>query len=276
LVDHVRRPLEHTDGDRAVMTGALQVRTSLSLPAQERVDEVVASHLPAGEVGDVEAGVVALDPRTGEVLAIHGGREARLGDLNLATMTRRQNGSAFKPFVYAAALEEGISAPTTPWPAPATTTVEGCVGHDGGAFEVRGGPGGELALHDALVVSANTTFQLVGCELGGERIVETARAGPAAGRAGPGSAPGSRSSPPPPHLQEPTEGAHDRDQQGPDHHGRHEVPPPGDGGAGTDEDPEGHEERQRPQGPSLLLEPPLRDRGPRGAEDDEQDADQDR
>jgi hypothetical protein len=101
-------------------------------------------------------------------------------------------------------------------------------------------------------------------------------AGAAAGRTGPGSAPGSHSSPPPPHLEEPTERAHDRDQQGPDHHGRHELPPPGDGGAGTDEDPEGHEERQGPQGPALLLEPPLRDRGPRGAQDDEQDADHDR
>jgi penicillin-binding protein 1A len=175
FVDHVRRQLEHAYGSQILLTGALRVHTSLDLDAQTRIDEVVADRLPADEVGDVEAGVVALDPRSGEVLAIHGGRDARLGDLNLATMTRRQNGSAFKPFVYAAALEDGVSEPTTSWPAPASTTIERCVGHDDGPVEVRGGPGGQLSLHEALVRSTNTTFQLVGCELGGDRVVEMAQ-----------------------------------------------------------------------------------------------------
>jgi penicillin-binding protein 1A len=174
FVDHVRRQLEHAYGSQVLLTGALTVRTSLDLEAQARIDEAVAARLPADEVGDVEAAVVALDPRSGEVLAIHGGRDARLGDLNLATMTRRQNGSAFKPFVYAAALEDGVSEATTTWPAPSRTTIRQCVGHDGPPFEVRGGPGGNLSLHEALVRSTNTTFQLVGCELGGERIVEMA------------------------------------------------------------------------------------------------------
>jgi penicillin-binding protein 1A len=175
FVDHVRRQLEHAYGSQALLTGALRVQTSLDLEAQARIDDAVAARLPAEEVGDVEAAVVAIDPRTGEVLAIHGGRDARLGDLNLATMTRRQNGSAFKPFVYAAALEDGVSEPTTSWPAPADATIRRCVDHDGPPFEVHGGPGGHLPLHEALVHSTNTTFQLVGCELGGERVVETAR-----------------------------------------------------------------------------------------------------
>ncbi len=56
-----------------------------------------------------EASLVALDPHTGRVLAMVGGRNYAESQLNRATDARRQPGSAFKPFVYAAALESGFS-----------------------------------------------------------------------------------------------------------------------------------------------------------------------
>jgi penicillin-binding protein 1B len=56
-----------------------------------------------------QAALVALDPKTGNVLAMVGGRNYAESQLNRATDARRQPGSTFKPFVYAAALEDGLS-----------------------------------------------------------------------------------------------------------------------------------------------------------------------
>src|SRR6267378_3398385 len=56
-----------------------------------------------------QAALVALNPQTGEVLAMVGGRSYAESQLNRATDARRQPGSTFKPFVYAAALEGGMS-----------------------------------------------------------------------------------------------------------------------------------------------------------------------
>ena len=56
-----------------------------------------------------QAALVALDPKTGNVLAMIGGRDYAQSQLNRATDARRQPGSTFKPFVYAAALEDGMS-----------------------------------------------------------------------------------------------------------------------------------------------------------------------
>jgi 1A family penicillin-binding protein len=58
---------------------------------------------------DVEAALVAIDPHTGDVLAMVGGRDYAGSPYNRAVRSHRQPGSAFKPFVYAAALERGWS-----------------------------------------------------------------------------------------------------------------------------------------------------------------------
>ena len=52
---------------------------------------------------------MAIDPETGDILALVGGRDFRQSQFNRAARSRRQPGSAFKPFLYAAALEHGFS-----------------------------------------------------------------------------------------------------------------------------------------------------------------------
>lgn len=65
-----------------------------------------------GQRPSVEGAIVALDPHTGRLLALSGGYDFRVSEFNRATQARRQPGSAFKPFVYLAALDQGYT-PTT-------------------------------------------------------------------------------------------------------------------------------------------------------------------
>ena len=58
---------------------------------------------------NVNGGIVALDPFTGDIKALVGGFNFKSSEFNRVTQAKRQPGSAFKPFVYAAALENGLA-----------------------------------------------------------------------------------------------------------------------------------------------------------------------
>jgi 1A family penicillin-binding protein len=112
----VRRQLVGRFGKQAVYEGHLKVYTSVDLRMQRAAEEALTSSLQeidarirkAGRE-PLQAALLALDPATGEVRAIVGGRDTETVGLNRAIQTKRQAGSAFKPFVYAAALENGYS-----------------------------------------------------------------------------------------------------------------------------------------------------------------------
>lgn len=74
---------------------------------QREAEWAVRGWLDAFGIPGLQAALVALDPKTGDVLALVGGRDVTRAPFNRATLAARQPGSAFKPFVYAAALERG-------------------------------------------------------------------------------------------------------------------------------------------------------------------------
>jgi penicillin-binding protein 1A len=107
FVEDVRRKLVAQYGANRVYSGGLKVRTTLDLKLQKLAEAAVREVLDRPT--DPEAALVAIDPATGGVLAMVGGREFSERQFNLASQGRRQAGSAFKPFVLGAAIDDGIS-----------------------------------------------------------------------------------------------------------------------------------------------------------------------
>jgi 1A family penicillin-binding protein len=86
-----------------------QVHTGFVPSIQDAAERAVAAGLQRLNRPGLQAALVAIDPATGDLLAIVGGGDYGASTFNRATRSRRQPGSAFKPFVYAAALTRGYS-----------------------------------------------------------------------------------------------------------------------------------------------------------------------
>ena len=120
--EEVRRFLVQKFGWERVYQGGLKVYTTVDLDMQKAAEAEVTRALAEIEkrqgakktegADALQAALVALDPHTGEVRAMVGGRDFEQSSFNRATQAKRQPGSAFKPFVYAAALEKGFSPAT--------------------------------------------------------------------------------------------------------------------------------------------------------------------
>ena len=109
--DAVSRELADRFGAEAVYTGGLRVYTTLDRDLQRLAENVIASRLRGLSRGSdpLQGALVAIEPQTGFVRALVGGRSFKESPYNRAIDASRQPGSAFKPFVYAAALEAGFS-----------------------------------------------------------------------------------------------------------------------------------------------------------------------
>lgn len=110
LLDDPRLGVTPTDRYNALFRGGLRIYTTLEPAIQEAAEESIVRVI---DEDGPDAALVSIDPRTGYVRAIVGGadfydEDSPIAQFNLATQGQRQPGSAFKPFVLAAALEQGI------------------------------------------------------------------------------------------------------------------------------------------------------------------------
>jgi penicillin-binding protein 1A len=86
-----------------------EVRTTFVPALQEVAEQTVRKGLDRFRDGELQAALVVIDPKTGNILALVGGRDFSQSQFNRAWRSRRQPGSAFKPLLYAVALENGYS-----------------------------------------------------------------------------------------------------------------------------------------------------------------------
>jgi penicillin-binding protein 1A len=110
FAEYVKQQLVPYYGSGKVFGGGLRITTSIDANIQRLAREAIDKWLtrPKGPV----AALVAIDPRDGRVLAMVGGKSFKKSQFNLAVQGERQSGSAFKPFVLAGALAQGISPET--------------------------------------------------------------------------------------------------------------------------------------------------------------------
>ncbi len=142
------------------------LRTTLDSRLQSVVEARLAALLdgPGAAAGVGEAAVVALEAQTGAVRAMVGGRDYHTSSYNRAVLARRQPGSSFKPFVWAAALEHGMRPDDTVLDAPIRLGNWSPANFDG-RFR------GEITLEEALAELVNTVSVRLLLRSGGPPVV---------------------------------------------------------------------------------------------------------
>lgn len=185
FADLVRDELERRYSRDALTSEGLRIFTSLDVEAQRAAEEALVSGLAALDrrwakaPEPVQGGVIVMQPQTGYVRALIGGRDYSNSQFNRMTQARRQPGSLFKPLAYLAALRKD-----GPNGAPRYTPVS--VVHDEPVtVATPSGPWtpqnydkryhGAVTLRTALEYSYNAAAVQVAQDIGVDRIVETAR-----------------------------------------------------------------------------------------------------
>ncbi|HUG39682.1 MAG TPA: PBP1A family penicillin-binding protein [Longimicrobiales bacterium] len=196
FVEHVRQTVEERLGDD-VYTQGYTIHTTLDLDAQEVAERELAEQLRAIESGRygsfphpayastsdsaaallskspyLQGAVVVMAVNSGDVLAMIGGRDFDQSKFNRAIQARRQPGSAFKPIVYAAAIDAGY---------PPNTPLEDTpyrLARDGRVWEPQNYDGtyaGRITMREALVHSKNVATIRLAERVGLGRVIEMAR-----------------------------------------------------------------------------------------------------
>ena len=193
FVDFLQPQLAAEIEDRDSVRESYRVYTTIDMDLQRAADKAVNDTLAQLDPifskrkknpvpsGTLQAALVAINPKTGEVLAMTGGRDYSVSQLNRAVEANRQPGSVFKPIVYAAALnsafdgarDEAITPASVFLDAPRTFYYGGGKTYDPGNFGDKYA-NREVTLRDALVHSLNVVTVEVAEKVGYTKVARMA------------------------------------------------------------------------------------------------------
>ena len=160
----------NTIPDSFLATGGLKIYTNLDMEAQKFMEESINNNMKNNQ--ELEVATVAMEPTTGKVIALAGGRDYNKSQFNRVTSSKRQVGSTLKPFLYYSALENGFT-PSTTFTSEKTTFAFGenktySPSNYGDTY-----PNTDISMAAALAYSDNIYAVKTHLFLGEETLVET-------------------------------------------------------------------------------------------------------
>lgn len=171
FVAEVKRQLQQQFSSATVFSGGLTVTTTLDTRMQAAAETAVWNKI--GAEGP-EGALVSIEPKTGYVRAVVGGRNYAARQFSMATQAHRQPGSSFKTFTLVAALGEGIS-PTTKIDSSSPANIKTASG-TWSPSNSEGQGRGMMTLSSATAGSVNTVFARLAEAIGADKIVSVANA----------------------------------------------------------------------------------------------------
>ena len=174
IIDSVQKELSKLGFTQdQLLVGGYVIKTTLDQRAQQSAVDAVNKLTPSPAPTNLHTALVAIRPGTGEIIAMYGGKDYVVRQLNDATQSIALAGSTFKPFALVAALEAGIPL-TSMWNGDTPQTFDDL----GKPYEVSnyGDEGwGQVDLLTATQHSINTVFVPLGIKAGMDKVVDVAR-----------------------------------------------------------------------------------------------------
>ncbi|WP_337947893.1 penicillin-binding protein 1A [Megasphaera sp.] len=170
FIDYVSQQVAKKYGDDALYKEGLKIYTTMDVDKQHAAVRAMRNlpnnYTDENGLTQPQAAIVSIDPKTGHILAMVGGRGQ--DSFNRASMAVRQPGSAFKPFVYLTALQHDMTPDTTMDDQP-VTYGSWSPKNTGGSYS------GTMALSDALAHSVNTIAVQLADKVGTKNIIANAK-----------------------------------------------------------------------------------------------------
>ena len=174
IIDAVQKELSKLGFTQdQLLVGGYVIKTTLDQRAQQSAVDAVNKFTPTPAPTNLHTALVAIRPGTGEVIAMYGGKDYVVRQLNDATQSIALAGSTFKPFALVAGLEAGIPL-TSMWNGDSPQTFDDL----GKPYLVSnyGDEGwGQIDLMTATQHSVNTVFVPLGIKAGMDKVVDAAR-----------------------------------------------------------------------------------------------------